>query len=178
MLRLLAFAALVSSCQAADWPQFRGPNGSGVGEAKQLPTHFGPGQNVVWKTAVPAGLSSPVVFGDRIFITGAENSAPDKKGVDKLVDRQTRLYTLAIDRLTGKVVWKREAPRNRAAQYQTNNSPATPARQWIARACTSSFRISGCSLSPAMEASAGSCRSALSTISTDWAHRPSSSAIW
>jgi outer membrane protein assembly factor BamB len=111
---------------AADWQQFRGPNGSGVGDATHLPTSFGPEKNVVWKIAVPRGHSSPVIFGDRIFLTGAENPAPTKVASDKFIDRVSKLYTLAIHRETGTVLWRREAPRSRAAQFQTNNTPATP----------------------------------------------------
>src|SRR4030095_9235644 len=57
---------------AADWARFRGPNGSGVAESPGLPSEIGPGKNVVWKAALPAGHSSPVLYGDRIFLTAAE----------------------------------------------------------------------------------------------------------
>src|SRR6266404_5015316 len=50
------------------WPQFRGPNCSGLGGGKP-PVHFGPGQNVRWKRAVGSGLSSPIVWGERVFLT-------------------------------------------------------------------------------------------------------------
>ncbi len=53
-----------------EWSQFRGPNGTGVSETKGLPTEFGPNKNVVWKTALPSGHSSPVLTRDRIFVTG------------------------------------------------------------------------------------------------------------
>jgi outer membrane protein assembly factor BamB len=71
--------------------------------------------------AVAAGIT------DLIFITGAEGGPPSNiaRGSDKLV-YQGKLYTLAINCRTGKIVWRREAPRNRVTQYQTNNSPATP----------------------------------------------------
>ena len=56
------------------WPQFRGPNASGVApDEARPPIHFGPDTNLLWKTAVPAGLSAPVVWGDRIFLTALEN---------------------------------------------------------------------------------------------------------
>src|SRR5438034_11842269 len=50
------------------WPQFRGPNASGVGGGKP-PVHFGPSENVQWKTAVGAVLSSPIIWAERIFLT-------------------------------------------------------------------------------------------------------------
>src|SRR6185295_5119532 len=44
-----------------EWSQFRGPNGSGVSSTTGLPEEFGPAKNVVWKTALPPGHSSPVL---------------------------------------------------------------------------------------------------------------------
>ena len=55
-LVLFLTAALVT---ASDWPQFRGPNASGVSNETDLPVEFGPDKNVVWKTSVPFGHSSP-----------------------------------------------------------------------------------------------------------------------
>jgi hypothetical protein len=53
---------------AAEWPQFRGPNSSGIGNGKP-PVEFGPSQNVRWKTAVGAGLSSPIISKGSAFLT-------------------------------------------------------------------------------------------------------------
>ena len=53
--------AAVTACLAADWPQFRGPNAFGVSDTTGLPTEFGPAKNVVWRTALPPGHSSPVL---------------------------------------------------------------------------------------------------------------------
>ena len=99
---------------AADWPQFRGPNASGVSEETNLPVEFGPQTNVVWKTPVPRGHSSPSVAGDKIFLTAWEGET---------------ILTLALDRATGRILWRREAPRPRKQELQPNNSPAsaTPA---------------------------------------------------
>src|ERR1041385_7917697 len=73
-MTLLVTVVLSSPATAADnggeawWPQFRGPNSSGLGGGKP-PVHFGPGQNVQWKTAVGSGLSSPVIWAERVFLT-------------------------------------------------------------------------------------------------------------
>ena len=67
----LTFSTLSSSA-SDEWSQFRGPNASGVSDDTNLPVNFGPDQNVVWKTALPPGHSSPVLAGDRIFITAHE----------------------------------------------------------------------------------------------------------
>jgi outer membrane protein assembly factor BamB len=80
----------------ANWPQFRGPNGAGrVDEPIGLPAKIGPEENVVWKTELPGGHSSPVIFGDRIYVTAS---------------RGEQLSTIALDRGTGKILWEQEAP--------------------------------------------------------------------
>jgi outer membrane protein assembly factor BamB len=98
-----------------------------VGNAARLPIEFGPEKNVVWKTPSPFGHSSPVIASHLIFLTGVEDGV--RAGVgnekDKFVDRG-KLYTFAVNRRSGKIAWRREVPRERQAQYQTNNSPATP----------------------------------------------------
>jgi outer membrane protein assembly factor BamB len=97
--------------EASDWPRFRGPNGSGVAETTGLPSELSPTKNVVWKTALPPGYSSPVLSRDLIFLTGYEGEA---------------LLTLALDRATGRVLWRREAPRSRLEPLDRRNGPASP----------------------------------------------------
>jgi outer membrane protein assembly factor BamB len=81
---------------ASDWPQFRGPNCTGHdADTKPLPTEIGPTKNVIWKTELLPGHSSPVVIGDRIYVTAVH-------------DKQ--LATIAIERDTGKILWTVEAP--------------------------------------------------------------------
>src|SRR5262245_18073565 len=53
----------------SEWPRFRGPNGTGVSGATNLPVEFGPEKNVVWKTSLPPGHSSPVLARTRIYLT-------------------------------------------------------------------------------------------------------------
>jgi outer membrane protein assembly factor BamB len=96
---------------AGDWPQFRGPNGAGISDESPLPAEFSAKKNVAWATAVPPGHSSPVLTATRIFMTAAEK--------DKLV-------ILCLDRATGKILWRREAPRPRKEEFQPTNSPASP----------------------------------------------------
>jgi outer membrane protein assembly factor BamB len=52
--------------------RFRGPNGSGISTARNLPADFGPNTNVAWSVEVPAGVSSPIVAAGRVFLTGFE----------------------------------------------------------------------------------------------------------
>lgn len=106
---LLMVALPLAVAAPAEWDRFRGPNGSGVADVKNLPTEFGPTQNVVWKVEVPQGFSSPVIHGDRIFLTGYRDDA---------------LLTFALDRHTGKLLWEREAPRPRNEKLDKRNHPA------------------------------------------------------
>jgi outer membrane protein assembly factor BamB len=105
----LAFAAALA---AEDWPRFRGPNGAGVSDtARALPTEFGPSKNLLWKTPLPPGHSSPVLSGKRVFLTAFEG---------------TKLLTICLDQDTGKVLWRRESPRSRTETLDNRNSPASP----------------------------------------------------
>jgi outer membrane protein assembly factor BamB len=94
-----------------DWPQFRGPNGSGVKETSGLPAQFGPDTNVIWKKAIPTGYSSPVLTENSIFLTSCES--------DKLI-------TYCLDRKTGDIRWGKEAPRTQITKIDFRNNPASP----------------------------------------------------
>jgi outer membrane protein assembly factor BamB len=98
------------------WPQFRGPNGSGVAERGRPPIHFGAQSNVLWKTALPPGHSSPCVWDTRIFLTAFDHEAK-------------KLETLCLDRHTGRILWRRDAPAEKIEKVHTINNPAasTPA---------------------------------------------------
>jgi outer membrane protein assembly factor BamB len=114
MERLGAILALIASAglaRAADWPQFRGVNASGVSTATGFPTEFGPAKNVVWKTALPPGHSSPVLSADRIFVTAYDAD---------------QLYVITLDRSTGKILWRRALKRERKQELHKSNSPASP----------------------------------------------------
>ena len=111
MLTLLLVLFTLTGAVSDEWSQFRGPNGTGVSETKNLPTEFGPNKNVVWKAALPPGHSSPVLTHDRIFVTAH--------------DKET-LLVICLDRETGKVLWQREVPHSRAGRLQNVNGPASP----------------------------------------------------
>ena len=113
---LIGTAVLAVSAIAAaeDWPRFRGPNGSGISDSTGLPVEFGPKKNLLWKTAVPFSRSSPVIAGDRVFLTAAEGG---------------KLITLCLDRASGRIQWRREiAPPRVAPVFKLNDSASpTPA---------------------------------------------------
>jgi outer membrane protein assembly factor BamB len=62
------------SAVTAEWPRFRGIDGAGISEGSRLPTEFGPKSNLLWQTAVPQGCSSPVVAGNRVWLTSYEGN--------------------------------------------------------------------------------------------------------
>ena len=99
--------------EAETWTRFRGPNGSGVSKDKGFPVVFGQNKNVAWRTLVRSGKSSPVLTRTHIFLTAAD------KG---------RLYTLCLDRKTGKLLWERsiDRPHTEIASRQNHEAAITP----------------------------------------------------
>lgn len=96
------------------WPQFHGPNSSGVAANDKPPLHFGPETNLLWKSEIPAGLSSPCVWGDRVFLTASEEG---------------KLVTLAVNRRDGTIAWRQSVTAGKPRELHKKNNPAaaTPA---------------------------------------------------
>ena len=114
-LRPASLGCCLSAALAAaepNWPQFRGPGGLGVaGADARPPVRFDPTTNVAWRIASPAGNSSPVIWGDRIFLTGLAEG---------------KLLTLAYDRATGREVWRAAvAPERIEEVHPSLGHPAT-----------------------------------------------------
>jgi outer membrane protein assembly factor BamB len=112
---LLVAVCLTTALAADDWSQFRGPNGTGVSGTTGLPVEFGPTKNVVWKTELPPGHSSPVLAGKKIFITAHSKEKDTYK-----------LLVFCLDRETGKILWQREVSRTQKGRLENVNSPASP----------------------------------------------------
>src|ERR1700730_9572984 len=117
-----ALALLFTPLACGEWPQFRGPQSAGIAaDDPALPDSWSTTRNVVWKAEIPgSGWSSPVVWGDRIFVTSVISTvAPEapKKGLyfggnrDNVPADEHRWMVYAIDWKTGKVVWEREVHR-------------------------------------------------------------------
>ncbi len=105
-----------ASLPAADaWPQFRGPGGQGHAVASQLPATWSEDENIRWKTAVPGlGWSSPVIFGNRIWLTTS-------------VDEEQSLRLLCLDRDSGKQLYDVEVFRaDDLGRIASKNSHASP----------------------------------------------------
>jgi outer membrane protein assembly factor BamB len=101
---------------ASNWPGFRGPHATGVGTNENLPEHWSATENVEWKTDIPGqGWSSPIVWGNRVFLTTVVNSGatPEaKKGLyfkgeqREPPDSVHRWKVLCLDLTTGKILWQ------------------------------------------------------------------------
>src|SRR5215216_6139594 len=139
---------LTEKAAAGNWPQWRGPDGSGVSNEKNLPSEWTPTKNIKWKTAIEGRAhSSPIVWGNRVFVTTAVEGAvvPDAKAVKHVLegdkeflhpdsvgaDRKHTFKVICLDRDTGKVVWQSTAwegtpydNRHRKSSYAAS-TPAT-----------------------------------------------------
>ena len=98
------------SLAEAYWPQFRGPEGRSVAIDQSLPKSFGPNENVLWKTEIPEGHSSPAIWGDRIFLTAYED---------------LKLLMICIRRSDGSILWQNERPIKELQRYSHKDSSAS-----------------------------------------------------
>src|SRR3954470_14852015 len=103
--------AQVLSVHGGNWPQFRGPGGLGIAESSYGPIHFNAASNVLWKLDLPAGNSSPSIWGDRLFLTCFEGG---------------KLETLCIDRTDARFFGRQTAPAEKFEPTHRLGSPATP----------------------------------------------------
>src|SRR5205085_1780496 len=126
---------------SGSWPSFRGPNASGIADAQNLPDTWNirTGEHVLWRTPIP-GLahSSPIVWGERVFVTTAVSSEPTatfRPGLygdgDASNDRSPQRWMLyAIDRASGRILWERVAAEGvpvDARHVKSTYASATPA---------------------------------------------------
>src|ERR1019366_8013789 len=105
LLRLLAFglalAWTTTLARADNWERFRGPNGNGIAKDKNIPVKFSATEGVLWKVPIPGdGNSSPIVWGDRLFLHSASLDGSDRT-------------LFCLDALTGQEIWKRTIPGNK-----------------------------------------------------------------
>jgi WD40 repeat protein len=134
---------------ARNWPSFRGENASGRGDGQGAVTDWdvATGKNIKWKTAIPGiATASPIVWGDRIFVTTAVSKAGDSsfrtglygdvKPVDDLSEHAFKVYCL--DKTTGKIFWEQTAytgapkVKRHTKSTQANSTPATDGKRVVA----------------------------------------------
>ena len=114
-LTVIALTSLAMNAPAEDWTRFRGPNGTGVSHAKTIPTNL-TAADINWKVELPGmGHSSPVVWGDRVFLTSTGDNAGG-------------FNVLCLSAADGKQLWKRDYPLTPFARHKFNSfASATPA---------------------------------------------------
>jgi outer membrane protein assembly factor BamB len=117
--RLLTLAALLLAttlAQAGNWPRFRGPNGTGTTDDKDVPLTFGDKENLLWKVAIPGvGHSSPVVWGDALFLQSASKDGKER-------------WLICVDTKDGALRWKTAIPSDNGHIHVRNSlASSTPA---------------------------------------------------
>lgn len=126
---LLTSLTLFTISSSADWKRFRGPNGSGIpDDEKAIPLKWSDTENLKWKTALPGpGSSSPIVVGDKIFVTCWTGYGTDNSRDAEMEDLKRHL--ICIDRKTGKILWnksvKAKLPEERYSGMFTQHGYAT-----------------------------------------------------
>src|SRR5688500_4372788 len=111
MRNVIIMAALAVSAHAGSlWPQFRGPGGISHVTDEVPPVELDSARNLLWQSQIPSGASSPVVAGDRIFLTGFADG---------------KLVTMAVNRNDGGIAWKHETtPERIEAFFEKLGTPA------------------------------------------------------
>ncbi|MBK8000775.1 MAG: PQQ-binding-like beta-propeller repeat protein [Verrucomicrobia bacterium] len=102
------------TASAENWPSFRGPTRQGMSTERDLPLNWSADSNIAWKTEIPGnGWSSPIVWGDKIFVTSTLAS-------------DTKCHVICVDRKSGKILWNKEVFEQVPRRKESKNSYATP----------------------------------------------------
>jgi len=134
--------AITGAPATARWPGFRGISAMGIGDGLNIPPGWSATDGAQWKAAIPGlGHSSPIVWDDRVYVTtavasGAAKYAPGMTDTAASAGDRTEQawHIIAIDRLTGRVVWDRVAKRatpsfdRHVNATHANATPATDGR--------------------------------------------------
>lgn len=125
---VIVLMALAAAAWAENWPQFRGPGSGGFSPEKGLPLHWTSTKNVRWKTRLPGpGHSSPIIWGDRIFLTAFEpEGSSGLLGAVFSTSRKGTLKLLCLDGTTGSILWQRSVPARNIEPLHDTNAPASP----------------------------------------------------
>jgi outer membrane protein assembly factor BamB len=156
---LLAVAVSILSAVANDnWPAWRGPDGNGLSDSKDLPTTWSTNKNIAWKTDLPSWSgATPIIWGDHIFVTSPSKPDPNDKPRSEEERRGggrfggggsygvsdpggSKLLLLCLSRKDGKILWQREVDEgNQLARKQnmTSPSPVTDGKHvWVVTGTT------------------------------------------
>jgi len=115
IVSVLSLVLLASTARSENWPRFRGPNGQGISNAKTVPSRWSE-QDFNWKVELPGqGHSSPVVWGDRVFVTCAR-------------EKEARGFAVCVNAADGSELWRREHDLGKYRKNGLNSyAAATPA---------------------------------------------------
>jgi outer membrane protein assembly factor BamB len=115
-IALLTLLLTVALSAAGNWPRFRGPNGTGEVEDKNVPVTFSDKENLLWKTAIPGiGHSSPVVWGDSLFLQSASKDGKER-------------WIISVNTKDGSIRWQTPIPGGKGTIHQRNSlASSTPA---------------------------------------------------
>jgi outer membrane protein assembly factor BamB len=141
---LLAFLSISGFLFAEDnWPHWRGPRHNGIVDAKDLPMKWSATENIVWKTPLPSwSAATPIIWGDRIFITSPSKSEPKPKPEKKQEEEQSqsqrrrrrsaldpggpKLLLLCISKKDGKILWEHELDDKNQIHRKQNDATPSP----------------------------------------------------
>ena len=118
-----------SGSSSQDWPAWRGPSGNNIAPAgSAVPTEFSPTKNVVWKTQIPGrGVSSPVVVGNKIFLTTADEQAQSQS-------------VICLSKENGQQLWQTQVHQGTfTPKMHKKNTHATPTPSWDGERLIGSF---------------------------------------
>jgi outer membrane protein assembly factor BamB len=141
---ILAVLSISGFIQAEDnWPHWRGPHHNGISDAKNLPMKWSATENIVWKTPLPSwSAATPIIWGDRIFITSPSKSEPKPEPEQKQVQEQSqtgrrrqrsaldpggpKLLLFCIAKKEGKILWERELDDKNQIHRKQNDATPSP----------------------------------------------------
>jgi outer membrane protein assembly factor BamB len=116
VVTLTFFILPVGSVPASPWPSFRGPNGMGIAADTEIPIQWNGSEAILWKTTLPGlGNSSPVVWGDRVFVQSAGEDGKER-------------ILICLQASTGKILWTKTVLGKLARTHKKNSlASSTPA---------------------------------------------------
>lgn len=108
-LAAMFITSLAPAARAADWPNFRGPASAAVSDERNLPVEWSDTQNIAWKVALPGpGSSSPIVAGDRVFVTCYGGYGLDRAKPGEPADLTRDLVCVGL--ADGQILWRKSVP--------------------------------------------------------------------
>ena len=139
MLAVLITAGLVKAQE--NWPHWRGPHHNGINDSTSLPMKWSLTENIVWKTPLPSwSAATPIIWGDRIFITSPSKAEPKPK--PQQPDQQSqgqrrgqmssldpggpKLFLVCISKKDGKILWERELDDKNQIHRKQNDATPSP----------------------------------------------------